>query len=85
MYNNVSNSSYKSSVPLNLMTPEEFRSSPLKKDVDDFSGKDDNSEINVINTYIYIHIFYVSNQSFSNVQIKNSWVASTFVGFEEVF
>ncbi|KAK6618943.1 hypothetical protein RUM44_003324 [Polyplax serrata] len=50
MYNN-SNKSYKSSIPLNLMTPEEFSTSPAKKEVEEFQSKEDVSEQDVFSSF----------------------------------
>lgn len=46
-FENIANNPYKSSMSLNLMTPEEFSTSPAKKDVEEFNSKEDAPEINV--------------------------------------
>ncbi|KAL0273960.1 UNVERIFIED_CONTAM: hypothetical protein PYX00_006513 [Menopon gallinae] len=43
IYENLSSNPYKN---LNLMTPEEFSTSPAKKDVEEFNSKENSSEIN---------------------------------------
>ena len=46
-FENIGGNPYKPSKSLNLMTPEEFSTSPAKKDVEEFNSKEDASEINV--------------------------------------
>lgn len=69
MYNN-SNKSYKSSIPLNLMTPEEFSTSPAKKEVEEFQSKEDVSEVSVIWTLYFCLIQNFPEPNSFRVELK---------------